>query len=61
MSLSLFVLALYVFLQSSVALGWFTADPKFTATVGILFVVIVVFESLFLTFRGRPFLSRRAD
>jgi hypothetical protein len=47
MPFSLFVLALYVFLQSVPAFGWFNVDPKFTAFVGILFVVAVVLEAIF--------------
>lgn len=52
MSLSLFVLALYVFLQSAPAFNWFSVDPKFVAFVGILFVVVVVVEAV-LTHAGR--------
>lgn len=47
MPFSLFVLALYVFLQSVPVMGWFTVDPKFTAVVGILFVLVVVFDAAF--------------
>jgi hypothetical protein len=61
MSFSLFVLALYVFLQSVPAFGWFTVDPKFTAFVGLLFVVVVVVEAV-LTHAGRmpKFFARRS-
>jgi hypothetical protein len=55
MSLSLFVLALYVFLQSSPAFGWFSVDPKFTAFVGLLFVAVVVLEAIF---SGAPWYPR---
>lgn len=57
MSLSLFVLALWVFLQSSVSLGWFTVDPKLIGAVGVFFVLVVVFEALFFVVRGKPFLT----
>lgn len=43
---ALFVLALYVFLQSAPAFGWFSVDPKFTAFVGMVFVVTLVVEFL---------------
>lgn len=46
MSLSLFVLALWVFLQSYVQLGWGTVDAKLLGWVGILFVVVVVVEAV---------------
>jgi uncharacterized membrane protein (DUF485 family) len=46
MSLSLFVLALYVFLQSAPAFNWFTVDPKLTAFVGIVFVIAVIVEAV---------------
>lgn len=45
MPFSLFVLALYVFLQSVPVLGWFTVDPKFTAVVGLVFVFVVVYDA----------------
>lgn len=54
MPFSLFVLALYVFLQSSPALGWFTVDPKLTAVVGILFVLAVVFDGVFWARTAHP-------
>lgn len=41
---SLFVLVLYVFLQSAPAFGWFTVDPKLQAIVGIAFVISVLVE-----------------
>lgn len=46
MSLSTFVLALFVFLQSAVLLGWFAVDAKLIGFVGIAFVVIAVLEGL---------------
>jgi hypothetical protein len=49
MSLSFFVLTLYVLLESVTALGWFQIDPRFIGAVGIAFVVIVIFEAV----RGR--------
>lgn len=55
MSLSLFVLALYVFLQSAVYLAWFTVDAKLLGYVGMLFVIIVVVEALF-AYSGKPLL-----
>lgn len=57
MSLSLFVLALWVFLNSYVSLGWGTVDAKLIGWVGILFVLVVIVEALFLTYRGRPLLT----
>lgn len=54
MPLSLFALALYVFLQSSAALGWIAAAPKFTAYVGMLFVVVVVFDAAFWARTNHP-------
>jgi hypothetical protein len=50
MPFSLFVLALYVFLQSAVYLAWFAVDSKLLGYVGILFVLIVVFDG-FLFYR----------
>lgn len=47
MPFSLFVLALYVFLQSAPAFKWFSVDPKFTAFVGVAFVVVVVFDAAY--------------
>lgn len=41
---SLLLLALYVFLQSAPTFGWFAVDPKLTAFIGIVFVVIVILE-----------------
>jgi hypothetical protein len=59
MSVSLFVLALYVFLQSAPAYFKFTVDPKLTAFVGLVFVVVVIVEAV-LTSTGRmPHLFRR--
>ena len=54
MPFSLFVLALYIFLESSVALGWFAVDPKFIGFVGILFVVVVVFDAVFWARGSHP-------
>jgi hypothetical protein len=60
MPFSLFVLALYVFLQSVPVLGWFTVDPKFTAVVGIVFVLVVVFDAAFWARTSHPtWFSRR--
>jgi hypothetical protein len=47
MPFSLFVLALYVFMQSVPAFGWFSVDPKATAYAGMLFVICVVLEAIF--------------
>jgi hypothetical protein len=41
---SLFVLALWVLLKSLIDLGKFT-DVRFTAWVGIVFVVVIVIET----------------
>lgn len=46
MYLSLFVLGLYVFLQSAVYLTWFSVDPKMLGFVGITFVILLIIESL---------------
>lgn len=46
MSLSEFLLALFIFLQGSNLLGWFTVDPKFIGAVGVTFVVVLVLEVL---------------
>lgn len=46
MSLSTFVLGLYVFLQSAVYLAWFAVDAKLLGFVGIAFVVILIVEAL---------------
>lgn len=53
MSLSLFVLGLYVFLQSAVYLAWFTVDPKLIGFIGMAFVVILILETI-LVVNGRP-------
>lgn len=53
MPLSTFILALFVFLQSSVLLEWFTVDPKFLGLVGVFFVIVVLVEAL-LVYSGRP-------
>jgi hypothetical protein len=55
-NLSTFILGLFVFLQSAVLLGWFAVDNKLLGFVGMAFVVVLVFEVLFLTYRGKPFL-----
>lgn len=44
MSLSSFLLALFVFLQSAVYLAWFTVDPKLLGFVGLAFVVVFIVE-----------------
>ncbi len=48
MPLALFVLALYVFLESAVKLTWFSVDPKLTGLVGIVFVIVVILEATIL-------------
>lgn len=53
MSLSTFILALFVFLQSAVYLTWFAVDPKLLGFVGIAFVIVVTVEAL-LYASGRP-------
>ena len=59
MSVSLFVLALYVFLQSAPAYFKFTVDPKLTAFVGLVFVVIVVVEAVLVSTGRMPKLFQR--
>lgn len=44
--LSLFVLTLWVFLQSGAGLGWFTVDSKLVGIVGMAFVIIVIVETI---------------
>lgn len=46
MSLSTFLLGLFVFLQSSVLLGWFSVDSKLLGFVGLAFVAVLVIEAL---------------
>ncbi len=46
MSLSIFILGLYVFLQSAVYLSWFSVDAKLLGFVGIAFVVVLIIEAL---------------
>ena len=58
MSLSLFILALFVFLQSAPLLGWFTVDPKLIGIVGVVFVIVVIIEAIFYLSTGRFFLKR---
>lgn len=60
MPVSIFVLALWVFLQSAPAFGWFTVDPKLVGFVGIVFVVAVLIEAWFVAVRGGPLLPLRA-
>lgn len=45
MSLSQFVLILFVFLQSAVYLAWFAVDPKLLGLIGMAFVVIALLEA----------------
>jgi hypothetical protein len=54
MPLSLFVLALYVFLQSVATLQWFSIDPKLTAWVGLIFVFVVIFDAAFWLRANHP-------
>lgn len=58
---SLFVLVLWVFLQSVGDNGykWFAIDPKLVAFVGLVFVVVVIFESLLLATDRMPKLFRK--
>lgn len=55
-SLSLFILGLYVFLQSAVYLGWFSVDPKLLGFVGVAFVFVLILEALWhpITVWRRP-------
>lgn len=46
MSLSMFILTLFVFLQSAVSLAWFSVDPKLLGFVGMAFVVVIIIEAL---------------
>lgn len=46
MSLAMFILGLFVFLQSAVYLTWFTVDPKLLGLVGMVFVVVLLIEAL---------------
>lgn len=52
MFLSIFLLGLFVFLQSAVLLKWFVVDDKLLGFVGIAFVVVLILEAL-LFFSGR--------
>lgn len=44
--LSLFLLTLYVFLQSAVYLALFTVDPKQIGIVGMAFVIVFIIETV---------------
>jgi NADH:ubiquinone oxidoreductase subunit 3 (subunit A) len=46
MPLSYFVLMLWVFLTSTVQLGWWTVDGRLLGFIGLAAVVIFVLESL---------------
>jgi NADH:ubiquinone oxidoreductase subunit 3 (subunit A) len=46
MPLSYFVLMLWVFLTSTVQLGWWTVDNRLLGFIGLAAVVIFVLESL---------------
>lgn len=46
MSLSMFILGLFVFLQSAVYLAWFAVDAKLLGFVGMAFVVVLIIETL---------------
>lgn len=62
MPISIFLLTLYVFLQSasSPALAWIDPAVKLTAIVGIVFVVSVLVEAFFWVYRGQPLLPIKA-
>lgn len=60
MSLSIFILTLWVFLQSAAERGWFTVDPRLISLIGLAFVAAVLLETFFIVFRGRPLLPVRA-
>ena len=47
MPFSLFVLALWVFLQSAVYYGWIENAPKLIAFIGMVFVIAVVVDAIF--------------
>ena len=53
MKLSLFVLGLFVLLQSVVYLSWFTVDFKFLGWVGIVFVIVLLIEAFWGSFGKR--------
>lgn len=59
MPISLFVLALWVFLQSATVYNWFSVDTKLVAFIGIVFVVVVVVEALLGERIGKLVASRR--
>jgi hypothetical protein len=46
MSLSLLALALFVFLQSAVLLGWFAVSGQFLGVVGIITVIALLLEGV---------------
>jgi len=58
---SVLVLALYIFLKEAPVLGWFALpDPKLIAIIGILFVLVVVFDAVYWVRTSHPaWLSRR--
>lgn len=53
-SLSGFILVVFVFLQSADYLKWFSVDPKLLGFVGIAFVVVFILEALW-----RPIVLKR--
>lgn len=63
MPFSIFVLALYIFLKEAPVLGWFAApDPKLVAIIGILFVLVVVFDAAFWVRSSHPgWFARRTN
>jgi hypothetical protein len=61
MVLSYFVLAVYVFMQSYVERGWGAIDQKLIGLVGLLFVILVIVETVFLVHRGRPLVDWRQN
>jgi len=60
MPFSLFVLAVWVFLQSANVYGWIESAPKLTAFIGIVFVVTVVIDAVLWARTSHPFWKRNA-
>lgn len=61
MPFSLFVLALYIFLQSAPTYDWFTVDPKLLAFVGLVFVAVVVIDAVLWARTNRPSWFKRGS
>ena len=59
LSLSTFMLGLYVFLQSAATHKWFSVDAKLTSFIGLAFVVLLIFETVFRNGFALPSVSFR--